>query len=293
MRSATSRSFTVSSGNFRSIANAWWGWEDSNFQPNYLVGLGGLELPNAPAACGDFLASEVPEGGAVVCTSTLSLQIADGISIKRLRRLPSLLQKIPFPRMPLPNETLFGCMRLLPRKTEHLVLPGPFGRRIGEASNAHAMRQPAIDGRFDQIGREESQRDGHVDFSRAAVFSRRDAVRTRCWISDEFIKPTTAVGNRRDQSRARFCTHGASVLRPDPLGEEDLTAPSCRCLLPRHLKGACWLGKLDDQPTQLDLDARNVSMDETAVINGLRGFEMVPNRFDDQRLDGSCRYAAH
>ena len=33
---ATSRSFTVSSGNLRSTVNAWWGWEDSNFQPKRL-----------------------------------------------------------------------------------------------------------------------------------------------------------------------------------------------------------------------------------------------------------------
>jgi len=58
--------------------------------------------------------------------------------------------------------------------------------------------------------------------------------------------------------------------------------PSCRCLLPWHLKGARWLGKLDNQPAQLDIDARNVSMDETPVVNGLRGLEMVTNRFDDQ-----------
>ena len=78
-------------------------------------------------------------------------------------------------------------MRLLPRKAEHLVLLGPFGWQVAEASDAHAVGEPTIDGRFDQIGREESKRDGHVDLSRAAVFSRRDAVRTGCWISDEFI----------------------------------------------------------------------------------------------------------
>ena len=38
------------------------------------------------------------------------------------------------------------CVRLLPRKAEHLVLPGPFRWQLGEASNAHAMREPAIDG---------------------------------------------------------------------------------------------------------------------------------------------------
>ena len=76
---------------------------------------------------------------------------------------------------------------IIARKPEYLVLPGPFRRQVGEASNAHTVGEPAIDGRFDQIGREESKRDGHVDLSRAAVFSRRDAVGTCCWISDEFV----------------------------------------------------------------------------------------------------------
>ena len=83
------------------------------------------------------------------------------------------------------------------------------------------------------------------------------------------------------------------MFRPDPLRQNDLAAPSCRCLPPRHLKCTRWLGKLDDQPAQLDLNTRKVSMDETAVFDGLRGFEMVPNRFDDQRLDLSCRHPAH
>ena len=87
------------------------------------------------------------------------------------------------------------CMRLLPRKTEHLVLLGPFGWQVGEASNAHAMGKPAIDGRFDQIGGKESQRDCHVDLSHAALFLPGNAVGTCCWISDEFVKPTTATGN--------------------------------------------------------------------------------------------------
>ena len=67
------------------------------------------------------------------------------------------------------------------------MLPGPFRRQVAEASDAHAVGEPTIDGRLDEIGRKESKRDGHVDLSRAAVFSRRDVVRTGCWISDEFI----------------------------------------------------------------------------------------------------------
>jgi len=48
-------------GNLRLCRTAWWGWEDSNFQPN------------------DYrlLASEVPEVSGFVCASALSPEIAD------------------------------------------------------------------------------------------------------------------------------------------------------------------------------------------------------------------------
>ena len=62
-----------------------------------------------------------------------------------------------------PTETL---LRLLRRKAEHLVLAGPLRWQVGEASNAPAVGEPAIDGCLDQIGRKESQRDCHVDLSR-------------------------------------------------------------------------------------------------------------------------------
>ena len=160
-------------------------------------------------------------------------------------------------------------MRSARGKTKHLVLPRPFRWQVGEASNAHAMRHPAIDGRFDEIGGEESQRDCHVDLSRAAVLPLGDAVRTRCWISDEFTEPTAATGNRYDQSRTCLGTYWTRVFRADPFGQEDLAAPPCRCLLPRDLKSAWRLGKMDDQPVWLDLDVGDVSMDEAAVISGL------------------------
>ena len=48
-------------------------------------------------------------------------------------------------------ETWFECGSVR-RKAEHLALPGPFGWQVGEASDAHALREAAIDGRFDEIG---------------------------------------------------------------------------------------------------------------------------------------------
>src|SRR6516162_4336795 len=56
------------------------------------------------------------------------------------------------------------------------------GRSLRRAT-PRPVGEPAIDGRLDQIGREESKRDGHVDLSRAAVFSRRDVVRTGCCLA--------------------------------------------------------------------------------------------------------------
>jgi hypothetical protein len=62
-----------------------------------------------------------------MCTSAWSLQKADCISLRQFQRLCLCRQKLRFlAQTPLPTETVFGCMRLLPRKAEHLVLPGPF-----------------------------------------------------------------------------------------------------------------------------------------------------------------------
>ena len=49
-------------------------------------------------------------------------------------------------------------MRAIIAEPEHLVLSGPLRRQVGEASNPHALGEPAIDGGFDQIGGKESHR---------------------------------------------------------------------------------------------------------------------------------------
>ena len=59
----------------------------------------------------------------------------------------SLPQKFRFlAQRPLPRDSVRVCVRLLHRKAEHLVLSGPFRRQVGEASDADAMRERAIDG---------------------------------------------------------------------------------------------------------------------------------------------------
>ena len=61
------------------------------------------------------------------------------------------------------------------RKAEHLVLARPFGGQVGEASNAHAVRESPFDGGLDEIGCEEGERDRHVDLADAAALALGDA----------------------------------------------------------------------------------------------------------------------
>ena len=49
---------------------------------------------------------------------------------------------------------MLGSVR---RKAEHLVLLRPFGGQVDETGNAHPVREPAIDGGFDEIGCEEGE----------------------------------------------------------------------------------------------------------------------------------------
>jgi hypothetical protein len=83
--------------------------------------------------------------------------------------------EIPFPGNRDPRAQRRGSNAELPRrKSEHLVLPEPFGRHVAEAGYSHAMGEPALDGRFDEIGREECERDRHVDLADTASLSLRD-----------------------------------------------------------------------------------------------------------------------
>jgi hypothetical protein len=87
----------------------------------------------------------------------------------------SLPRKIAFP------DSRYRCWRRLSsnarsvrRKAENLVLLRPFGRQLGETGNAHAVRESAFNGRFDEIGCEKGKRDRHVYFADATVLMLRD-----------------------------------------------------------------------------------------------------------------------
>jgi hypothetical protein len=168
----------------------------------------------------------------------------------------SLASKFRFPETETaPSRDWFERGTLLLGKTENFVLFGPFGGQVGEASNPHAMRKPPVDSRLDEVRCKESKRDRHIHFSDAAAFSLGDACRSCCCISNQFLEPTAATGDRCNQCCASFRTDGTSMFRRNAFRQKDLAAPD-RYRLPRHTQrainslltvGSRCLGKLDDQ----------------------------------------------
>src|SRR5439155_9335108 len=64
------------------------------------------------------------------------------------------------------------------RQTEHRILAGPLRRSIAETHDANPPRQSSFDGGLHEIGREESERDRHIDLSNAASLPRSDLLDT-------------------------------------------------------------------------------------------------------------------
>jgi hypothetical protein len=50
-------------------------------------------------------------------------------------------------------------------------LPAPFGRSIAESLDADAARQATFDRRFDEVRREECERNRHVDLTQTAFLT--------------------------------------------------------------------------------------------------------------------------
>ena len=71
--------------------------------------------------------------------------------------------------------TEWGLFRLNPKlfriETEALELLAPFGGQIAETLDADAAGQAAFYSSFNKIGREESERDRHVDLPDAAFLA--------------------------------------------------------------------------------------------------------------------------
>jgi len=120
---------------------------------------------------------------------------------------------------------LWGLARIVAMGAENLVLLGPLRRKSGRRATPRPWRKPAVDGRLDQIGCEESQQDCHVDHSSAAVFSL-------------VILSAVDVGSAMS-GLERMCLicllHWEGPERPD--GDDNATYPSYRFCAARPYSG--------------------------------------------------------
>ena len=76
-----------------------------------------------------------------------------------------------FDRVLHPEFGIVGGLQLFRIESERLKLPAPFGRRIAEPLDADAAGQTTFYRCFDKIGREEGERDGHIDMPNAAFLA--------------------------------------------------------------------------------------------------------------------------
>jgi hypothetical protein len=81
-------------------------------------------------------------------------------------------------------------------------LAGPLGRSIAQASDADATRQSSFDGSVHEVGREERERDRHIDLADAAFVAGRNLLDTGHGASNNLIKPTSAARDRCDECGA-------------------------------------------------------------------------------------------
>jgi hypothetical protein len=113
-------------------------------------------------------------------------------------------------------------------------LPAPLGRWITEPLDTDAAGQATFHSCFDEIGREECQRDGHIDLPNAAllasakIYDRGDPTR------DYIVEPLTTSRDRADQARPALELLRTDVASQCIMREQDLAGPSGGWFLSRN-----------------------------------------------------------
>ena len=114
---------------------------------------------------------------------------------------------------PIVTDGRFANCGSLRDNSEDLALPAPFGREVREACDPEAVRQTAIDGGLDDVGCQERQRYGHIDFAHAACRAFGDAVGRGRAIIDEFLEPAAPLRNGSNQRPFCIRAHWTRLLR--------------------------------------------------------------------------------
>src|SRR5262245_60231100 len=110
------------------------------------------------------------------------------------------------------------------------------------------MREPSFDRGLDEVGRQEGERDCHVDLANAEAFPGRNAFGICGRFCDKLMEPATPSCDRCDQESAVLGTHWAGVLRWLGCGQKYLAASSGWRLAPWHLQHLAAPRWLNDCP---------------------------------------------
>ena len=181
----------------------------------------------------------------------------------------------------------------------------PLGRSIAQASDADAVRQSSFDGGLHESGREEGERDRHIDLSNGAFLARSDLLGTGDGAGDDLIKPMSPTCDRCDEGGAGLGANGSNIVWRQRYRHDDLAPSLHRRLFPWDAKNqpimvhgagrsaGCRCLHLDDQLICLDLDANDVVADEVSVSTFCVIPEMLAHGGCDARLDFGCRHPAN
>jgi len=118
-------------------------------------------------------------------------------------------------------------------------LAGPLGRSIAQASDADAARQSSFDGSLHEIGREERERDRHIDLSNAAFVAGSNLLDTGHGASNNLINGAapaknsafTSAGAELRLSKRRFALRQVRCRRAQAPGGNGKRARSMSGLM--------------------------------------------------------------
>src|SRR6267142_2153601 len=119
-------------------------------------------------------------------------------------------------------------------ETKHQVLARPFGRQIAQPNNSHSVWKPSINSFLHEVGREEGERDRHVDPPHTASFAVCNVFGIRSRIGHKLIQPSASPRDRCDQECAVLVTDRTDVLMSLEFRHENLAPSGGWCLAPRY-----------------------------------------------------------
>ena len=108
----------------------------------------------------------------------------------------------------------------------------PLGRSIAQASDANAARQSSFDGSLHEVGRQERERDRHVDLSNTAFVAGSNLLDTGHGAGNNLIKPMPAACDRCDECGTGLSANLSTVVRRHASRRDDIASPSHWRLLP-------------------------------------------------------------